>query len=73
MILGDAGDGSGLGVAMQKNHGTVFLAASSMTQLSRPHFSAVRDPRLLSALSYSHVWLSILLREERRQEAPSSD
>ena len=44
MISGDAGDGSGLGVAMQKNHGTVFLAASSMTQLSRPHFSAVRDP-----------------------------
>ena len=44
MILGDAGDGSGLGVAMQKNHGTVFLAASSMPQLSRPFFSTIRVP-----------------------------
>ena len=44
MILGDAGDGSGLVGAMQKNHGTVFLAASSMPQLSRPHFSAIRNP-----------------------------
>ena len=28
----------------RKNHGTFFLAGSSMTQLSWPRFSAVRDP-----------------------------